>query len=92
MFYQTFFRLKVITMKNNMTKQNKDAPAKRCELNHFEKTFVETTGTLLDCGKAIRRTENNTIVKLCKNSAEKILAKKKAENVNNVFEAGFELV
>ena len=88
MLYQTFFRPKLLTIKNNMSKQNKDVPAKRCELGHFEKAFVEGTGNLLDCGKAIGRPVNNNFVKLCKSSVEKVLAKKKTENVNNVFEAG----
>ena len=88
MFYQTIFRLIVVTTKNNMSKQNQDVSANRCKLDYFEKTFVETSGNLLDCGKAIRRTQNNIFVKSCKSSAEKVLAKKKTEKLYNVFEAG----
>ena len=83
--YQTLFRLKVVTIKNNMFEQNL---AKRFELDHFEKTFMETTENLIDCGKAIERSENNIFVKSCKSHAEKVLAKKKMKIVNNVFEAG----
>ena len=71
-----------------MYKQNQDVPAKRCNLDHFEKTFVQTTESSLDSGKAIGRSENNIFVKLCKSSTEKVLAQKNVENAKNVFEAG----
>ena len=86
--YQINFRLKLVTIKNNMYEQNQNVLAKRFELDHFEKTFMETTENLLDCGKAIERSENNIFVKSCKSDAEKVLTKKNVKIVNNVFEAG----
>ena len=54
----------------------------------YKQSKDETTENLLDFGKAFGRSENNIFLKLCKSSAEKVLAKKKTENLYNVSEAG----
>ena len=54
----------------------------------YKQSKDETTENLLDFGKAIGRSENNIFLKLCKSSAEKVLAKKNLKNANNVLEAG----